>query len=164
MQNLFIISSPLFALCTIGHNANNGDYVKACSAICMAIAAERSPRLTQSRLLIVIVISRFLKRYLKAKRTRAPAYSRALRRIKGWFPKRSQENPRSGLQDTRRDRVAVKVGFDEIGRVNDQMDQGMSVWRDDILGWRWCLMIGNDGGGDKEMVQSSGGRSVQKRG
>src|SRR6218665_3444432 len=32
---------------------------------------------------IVIVISRFLKRYLKVKRTRAPAYSRALRRIKG---------------------------------------------------------------------------------
>src|SRR6218665_1148678 len=31
----------------------------------------------------VIVISRFLKRYSKAKRTRAPAYSRALRRIKG---------------------------------------------------------------------------------
>jgi len=31
---------------------------------------------------IVIVISRLLKRYSKAKRTRAPAYSRALRRIK----------------------------------------------------------------------------------
>jgi len=36
-----------------------------------------------SLIVIVIVISRFLKRYLKAKRTRAPAYSRALRRIKG---------------------------------------------------------------------------------
>src|SRR6218665_3872487 len=34
---------------------------------------------------IVIVISKFLKRYSKAKCTRAPAYSRALRRIKGGF-------------------------------------------------------------------------------
>jgi len=31
----------------------------------------------------VIVISRFLKRYLKAKRTKAPAYSRALYQIRG---------------------------------------------------------------------------------
>src|SRR6218665_2939033 len=30
-----------------------------------------------------VVISKLLKRYSKAKRTRAPAYSRALRRIKG---------------------------------------------------------------------------------
>jgi len=36
--------------------------------------------------LIVIVISGFLKRYLKAKRNRAPAYSQALRQIKGGFP------------------------------------------------------------------------------
>src|SRR6218665_950625 len=35
----------------------------------------------------VIVISKFLRRYSKAKCTRAPAYSRALRRIKGGFPK-----------------------------------------------------------------------------
>src|SRR6218665_1628764 len=35
----------------------------------------------------VIVISKLLKRYSKAKRTRAPAYSRALRGIKGGFPK-----------------------------------------------------------------------------
>ena len=41
--------------------------------------------------IIAIVISRFLKLYLKAKRTRAPAYSRALRRIKGGFPKGSRE-------------------------------------------------------------------------
>jgi len=39
-------------------------------------------------IVIVIVISKLLKRYSKAKRTRAPAYSRALRRIKGGFPKR----------------------------------------------------------------------------
>jgi len=38
--------------------------------------------------LIIIAISRFLKRYLKAKRTRVPANSRALRQIKrGGFPK-----------------------------------------------------------------------------
>src|SRR6218665_1552914 len=36
-------------------------------------------------IIIVIVISKFLKRYLKAKRTTAPAYSRALRLIKGGF-------------------------------------------------------------------------------
>src|SRR6218665_981667 len=40
---------------------------------------------------IVIVISRFLKCYLKAKSTRAPAYSRALRRIKGGFQRGSRE-------------------------------------------------------------------------
>jgi len=34
---------------------------------------------------IIIVISKLLKRYSKAKRTRASAYSRALRRIKGGF-------------------------------------------------------------------------------
>src|SRR6218665_213942 len=34
-------------------------------------------------IVIVIVISRLLKRYLKAKRTRATVYSRAMRRIKG---------------------------------------------------------------------------------
>jgi len=37
-------------------------------------------------IVILIVISTFLKRYSKAKRTRATAYSRALRRIKGGFP------------------------------------------------------------------------------
>src|SRR6218665_2626303 len=40
---------------------------------------------------IVIVISKLLKRYSKAKRTRAPAYSRALRRIKGGFQRGSRE-------------------------------------------------------------------------
>jgi len=42
--------------------------------------------LTQTSTIIVIVISRFIKRYLKAKRTWAPAYSRALRLIKAGFP------------------------------------------------------------------------------
>jgi len=38
-------------------------------------------------LLIVIIISKFLKRYSKTKRSSAPAYSRALRRIKWVFSK-----------------------------------------------------------------------------
>src|SRR6218665_629105 len=42
------------------------------------------------------------KRYSKAKRTRAPAYSPALRRIKGGFPKGGQEKLRSDFQSTRR--------------------------------------------------------------
>ena len=37
--------------------------------------------------IFVIVISRLLKCYLKAKRPRVPAYSRALRRIKRGFSK-----------------------------------------------------------------------------
>src|SRR6218665_901063 len=53
-------------------------------------------------IVIVIVISKLLKRYSKAKRTRAPAYSRALRRIKGGFPKGGQEKLRSEFQSTRR--------------------------------------------------------------
>jgi len=52
---------------------------------------------------IVIVISKLLKRYSKAKRTRAPAYSRALRRIKGGFSKWGQEKLRSYFQNTRRE-------------------------------------------------------------
>src|SRR6218665_182996 len=53
-------------------------------------------------IVIVIVISEFLKRYSKAKRTRAPAYSRALRRIKGRFPNGGQEKLRSDFQSTRK--------------------------------------------------------------
>jgi len=56
----------------------------------------------QRRKTIVIVISTFLKRYSKAKRTRAPAYLRALRRIKGGFPKGGLEKLRSDFQSTRR--------------------------------------------------------------
>src|SRR6218665_912856 len=51
--------------------------------------------LTFPPIVIVILISGFLKRYLKAKRTRAPDYSRTLRRIKGGFSKRGQEKLRS---------------------------------------------------------------------
>src|SRR6218665_1897589 len=42
-------------------------------------------------IVIVIVISELLKRYSKTKRTRAPAYSRALRQIKGGFQRGSRE-------------------------------------------------------------------------
>ena len=77
--------------------------------------------------MIVIVISRFLKRYLKAKRTRVLAYSRALRRIKGGFPKeRSREAQVRFPEYQKGDRVAVRVGVVEMGRGNDQKGQGRS--------------------------------------
>src|SRR6218665_2700845 len=75
----------------------------------------------------VIVISILLKRYLKAKRTWAPAYSRALRRIKGSFQRGVKRSSGPVSRIPGEDRVAVKVGVDEMGRVNDQMDQGRSV-------------------------------------
>ena len=81
-------------------------------------------------IVIVIVISKFLKRYSKAKRTREPAYSRALRRIKGWFPKGGQEKLRSDFQSTGTSRgqtIAVRVGVVEMGRGNYQMGQGRTV-------------------------------------
>jgi len=53
-------------------------------------------------IVIVIIISRLPKRYLKAKRTKAPAYWRVLRWIKGGFPKGGQEKLRSEFQRTRR--------------------------------------------------------------
>ena len=76
----------------------------------------------------LIVISKFLKRYSKAKRIRAPAYSRALRRIKGAFPngvKRSS-GPISRIPGGV-DRVAVKVGVVQVEKVNVQMGQGGRV-------------------------------------
>ena len=77
---------------------------------------------------IVIVISKCLKRHLKAKRTRAPAYSRALRLIKGELSKRvikRSSGPISRIPGG--DRVAVKVDVVQIERVNDQMGQGKSA-------------------------------------
>ena len=76
---------------------------------------------------IVIVNSRFLKSYLKAKRSRAPAYSRALRRIKGFSKWWSREAQVQFLEGQEGDRVAVKVGVVQMGGVNDQMGQGRSV-------------------------------------
>ena len=75
------------------------------------------------------------------------------------------------------DRVAVKVGVVQMGRVNDQLSQGRSVWRDDILissgmpgmtdkgaGWRLCLVIYNDGGGGKEIHQPTHHQTYHKSG
>src|SRR6218665_876342 len=45
-----------------------------------------------------IVISTFIKRYLKAKHARAPAYSRTLRLIKEGFPNRGQVKLRSAVE------------------------------------------------------------------
>src|SRR6218665_2538883 len=67
-----------------------------------SLAAALRTDCRKSAIVIVIVISKLLKRYSKAKRTRAPAYSRALRRIKGGFPKGGQEKLRSEFQSTRR--------------------------------------------------------------
>src|SRR6218665_3967483 len=63
---------------------------------------------------IVIVISKFPKCYSKAKRTKAPDYSRALRRIKGGFPKgvKRSSGPISRIPGW--DRVAVKVGVVQV--------------------------------------------------
>src|SRR6218665_3461483 len=73
---------------------------------------------------IVIVISKLLKRYSKAKRTRAPAYSRALRRMKRGFPKGVKRSSGPNSRVPGGDRVAVRVGVVEMGRGNDQKGQG----------------------------------------
>ena len=62
-----------------------------------------------------IVISKLLKRYSKAKRTTAPAYSRALRRIKGGFSKggvKRSSGPISRIPGGHK--VAVKVGVVQL--------------------------------------------------
>ena len=66
-------------------------------------------------IVIVNVISRYQKRYSKAKRTKAPAYSRALRRLKGG----SSSGPISRMPGRDSVHVAVTVGVVQIGRVND---------------------------------------------
>ena len=85
------------------------------------------PTFLTSVIAIVIVISRFLKPYSKAKRTRAPAYSRALRRIKGFFQKgvKRSSGPISRIPGG--GRVAVKVGVFQMEKVNDRMG-GRDPW------------------------------------
>ena len=80
-------------------------------------------------IVIVIVISKFLKRYSKAKRTRAPAYSRALRRIKRGFPKGVKRSSGPVSRIPGEDRVAVKVSDVQVEKVNDQMGPGRSLKR-----------------------------------
>ena len=57
---------------------------------------------------IVIVISEFIERHSKAKHTRAPAYSQAMRRIKGVVQREARGKLKSNFQRVRGDRVAVK--------------------------------------------------------
>jgi len=59
--------------------------------------------------LVVIVISEFLERHSNAKRTRAPAYSRAVRRIKGVVQRVVRGKLRYAFKRVRGDRVAVNV-------------------------------------------------------
>ena len=73
----------------------------------------------------VIVISRFLKRYSKAKRT--GLFTSAATNQRGVSNRGGQEKLRSDFQNTRRDRVAVKVGVVQVEKANDQMGQGRSV-------------------------------------
>jgi len=58
---------------------------------------------------IVIVIYKFLKRHTKAKR-RAPAYSRALRQIRGIVQRIVLGRLRSGFQRVRGGRLTVNAG------------------------------------------------------
>ena len=67
-------------------------------------------------IVIVIVISKLIKRYSKAKRTRAPAYSRALRHIKGGFQRGVKRSSGPISRVPGGDRVAVRVGVVEMGR------------------------------------------------
>ena len=68
---------------------------------------------------IVIVIAKLLKRYSKAKRNRAPAYSRALRRIKGGLSKGRSIYRSSGpiSRIPGGDRVVVKVSVVQVEKV-----------------------------------------------
>ena len=64
------------------------------------------------------------KALLKAKRTRAPAYSRALRRIKGGSKGGIKRSSGPIFRVLGGDIVAVRVGAVEMGKGNDQMGQG----------------------------------------
>src|SRR6218665_3863223 len=74
------------------------DYTMSTKPKARTVVPQRKPQVTvlvyaahlfdiYPGIVFIIVISKFLKRYSKAKRTRAPAYSRALRLIKGGFPR-----------------------------------------------------------------------------
>ena len=85
--------------------------------------------LISHNLLSFVIISEFLKRHSKAKRTRAPAYSRALRWIKGVVQRVVHGKLRSDFQRVGEDIVAVKVGLGLEGGWSDES----SFWRDYIL-------------------------------
>src|SRR6218665_3429525 len=97
--SLFNCSQYLgYTPCNFCLGFNEQDYFVDVDALVMRREISNSVYVTY----IVIVISRFLKRYSKAKRTRAPAYLQALRRNKGSFPKGGQEKLMSDFQNTRR--------------------------------------------------------------
>ena len=79
----------------------------------MQSLSKQSSRLLLHFIVIVIVIvivnSKLLERHSKAKR-RAPAYSRALRQIKGVFQRIVRGKLRSGCQKVRGGRLGVKAG------------------------------------------------------
>jgi len=88
--------------------------------------------------IIVIVISRFLKRYLKSKRTRAPAYSPSAATNQRGFPKGVKRSSGSISRIPGGDIVTVKVGVVQMrgmvsenrGRVTEvtvTTDQGFFV-------------------------------------
>src|SRR6218665_1595322 len=92
------------------------------------------PTLLVIVIVIVIVISKLLKRYSKAKRTRAPAYSRALRRFKEGFQRgvKRSSGPISRVPEG--DSVAVRVGVVEMGR-----GKGRKRRNGMVRGWCRCL-------------------------
>ena len=111
----------------------------------------------KSSFVIVIVISKLLKRHSKANR-RAPAYSRALRQIRGVFQRivRAREAQVRLPEGERRHIIGVKAGvvyrrrvgrkrirwvrervFEEVGlqfRVESPGVPDRGAW------WRWCMV------------------------
>jgi len=71
-----------------------------------------------------IVISELPERHSKAKRARAPAYSRALRRIKGFFQRVVYGKLRSDFQRVRRGRVAERDGL-RLKGLCSKLDRGI---------------------------------------
>ena len=65
---------------------------------------------------IVIVISEFLDRHSKARRTRVPDYIRALRRTRGMVQRVVHNKLRSDFQRVGGNKLAIKMGVVYIGR------------------------------------------------
>src|SRR6218665_3675090 len=100
-------------------------------------------------IVIVIVISKFLKRYSKAKRTREPAYSRALRRIKGRFTKGVKRSSGSNSRVPEGDRVAGMLILVLVLVLKDSLrtffkSLSWSLW---VRSLSLSLSLGSDPGG-----------------
>src|SRR6218665_1644457 len=100
-KDLLLTSIMFVGIDVQGYGRDSSKEKNPIGWICDTIIPYKCDRSFTLVIVIVIVISRFLKRYSKAKRTRAPAYSRALRRIKGGS-KGGQEKLKSDFQSTRR--------------------------------------------------------------